>query len=234
MPRIVLLLFIGLCAGESIKESQHVIVIPSSVPSGHVGSLPNEGFTQYQVVALSNGNNANRFKIDLDGRIYLRSAVRDLIGESITVPVNVRNVITDSKSLHHFAFKITDELEPSYYEHDRRKRAIEVSIAKQVNETVSEITLDYGTAGVVKNVNNRYYMADGGDTPLTVDSVSGRLVLLDSARRLDYETAPNRRYNLIVYVNNSLSNIGMYTVLSGHIYRTYSILHTGSVFQLLV
>lgn len=209
MHWFILLVPAILCKGVQLTELRHVILVPSTASGGYIWSLPNEGYTEYHQALSHHSSDTSRFRITLDGRIFVESGVGDLIGKSVTVAVNVRNVITGSKSLHHFSFDIVDaESEHPSKQHRREKRAIDIAITKQVNETVSEISLDYGAAGVVKNVNNRYYMANDEDTPLIVDATSGRLLLRDNARRLDYETAPNGQYKFVIYVNNSLSNIG--------------------------
>jgi hypothetical protein len=95
----------------------------------------------------------------------------------------------------------------------RWRRAAEVSLTATVSEATSnEIVLDYASVGVIKDSNNKFYMLPDDSLPFSgVDLVSGRLIIYPN-RKLDYETAPNKRYQPIVFINNTANGNGKRTL----------------------
>lgn len=202
-----------LCITGALSKTIFYSTVPSHKDSGDlVYTLPNDGSIEYKKNYSISALEANRFSLTKDGRLIAYNTLSDLHGRRIAVGVDSRNKYSGKRSQQNILLRIVND-----ESHDtvrgvrsvrRHRRATEISISKSVSETDSEVSLDYASVGVIQDTNNRYYLQQDNSLPFSgVDLRSGKLIV-NLNRRLDYETAPDKRYQLIVFINNTMNGNG--------------------------
>lgn len=194
------------CSTDS-RPPTYYAKVPSTLTRGdHIFSLPKRKSDELLYRKPHQKDlESRRISVTPDGRIFAASHLYDLAGKEITLKLDVINGQSkESRKQKVVLTIISDET------HDRYRRAVEQgSITKDVPETATEINLDYSIVVTPSN-GNRYYLSGAPLwLPLNVNPLTGHLVVKGSTV-LDYETAPNRQYQFIVYVNDTLSNRGEY------------------------
>ena len=206
-----------LCTAGALTSSIFYTTVPSNSDCGDlIINLPTGRHIDYRKNYANSDLEANRFGLTKNGSLFLQNPLWDLQDRRIRLSVISRNQITGKRSQQNVLLKIVQDshTKPTNRvarsaNRKRSKRAAEVSISKTVSEAVSnEIVLDYATVGVITDSNNRFYMQPDDSLPFAgVDRLSGRLII-QSNRKLDYETAPNKQYQPIVFINNTANGNG--------------------------
>lgn len=176
-------------------------------------ALPNDGSVTYNKLPLGHNKDSLPFVVTKDGLVLLKHPLCSFYNKNIVVGASGKNSTSGLTSHHKIIFKaLNDRLatskQPEIF-HSRRKRAVEVSISKTVDETAEEIILDYASVGVISDDYNEYTLVEDPDVPFTsVDVATGKL-LVNQKHRLDYETAPEHQYQLTVNITNRLASRGL-------------------------
>lgn len=187
----------------------------TSVLSSHnyaepILTIPSAGNTHFWKDVNNKEIIANKFKVTRDGRVYIKSSLNDMAGRIFSFDVNGKNIKTGIAHRQRVVINVLDKDKPMTEYHSRVRRAAEITINKTVLETAREIVLNYANAGVINSVYNRYYLLNRLNAPFSnVDETSGRL-MVDMNRRLDFETAVSKQYQLTVFVNNTDNSNGMW------------------------
>lgn len=209
-------LFCGAACYDAVET--HFFTVPSCHNHKDViGTLPNTGLTEYKKSTISSDFGSNRIIVTQNGRIFSHSPLFDLAGSKLTIGVLTREPLSGKSSFQKIILQVVEDKQKIVDSRplvtagplQRFKRATELSLSAEVRETVNEIILDYAGVGVIENDNNRYFLLDrDASQPFSsVDVLTGKLMIPEN-KRLDYETAPQHRYQLSILINNTASSKG--------------------------
>lgn len=205
---ILVLWCIGVLSTCALQH--HIALLQTSDGEGaSITILPNNGFTEYSAASKD-------VHITPKGLVYAKNSLKKYAEEDRPLVLTAKDYVTGVQTKHELHFHIPDDYKDMDISFLRRsKRAVtQLSVTKEVEETAYEISIDYANAGVQQSAYNRYYMQNKNDSiPLSVALIDGRLTLTDNSRRMDYETAPNKRYEFNVYINNTLTRAGITSLM---------------------
>ena len=179
-------------------------------------TMPNINNRMQYSKAKNNDNELQRMFVTQNGIVFSLSPLADLAGKRLQMDLQSVDALTGMVDQHKLLLQIIHPGQDSEIGCTRsparrrvRRAVTDLSIVKEVKETVVEVNLDYVSAGVVDSPLNRFYLVDGDETTdfTRADLTTGKL-LVNANRPLDYETADLHQYRLTVFVNNTGSSEG--------------------------